>query len=193
MAMRTLFVICGFFMCTVNAGSAQNLDSLYLLPLYDAVSKDTITLGDYSDKEYLLLIFTSNYCPYSRKYESRIKDFHGNYARKGVQLVLVNPNTGTNDSAEEMERKASQLDYQFPYVSDKDQKLTSALGARRTPEAYLIRKDVVLYRGAIDDNPQAPDYVEDKYLAQALDQALGGQEITEKDVKVIGCLIKRGG
>ena len=189
--MRTLFVICGLLLCA-HFSKAQDLDSLSLVPLFDAVSKDTVTLADYSEKEYLLLIFTSNYCPYSRKYESRIKDFHGNYASRGVQLVLINPNAGANDSAEEMAQKAAQQGYEFPYLSDKDQKLTSTLGARRTPEAFLIKNDKILYRGAIDDNPQTADYVEAKYLANALDQALQGQEITEKKVKVIGCLIKRG-
>ena len=44
-------------------------------------------------------------------------------------------------------------DYQFPYVLDKNAELAKLFGAIETPHVYLFNKnDILVYRGAIDDN-----------------------------------------
>ncbi len=192
--MRVLIILFGLVLSTGTYAQAPEESSIGSMKFVDAVSGDSLSLSDYQDRSLLVLIFTSNYCPYSRKYESRIKQIHESYASKGLQLLLVNPNAGDNDSLQEMQKKAAEHDYKFPYLSDKEQQLTDLLGAQRTPEAFLLKaKDFeLLYRGAIDDNPQAPAYVESSYLVQAIDQALSGDATTPKKVKVIGCMIKKG-
>lgn len=192
--MRILIVLIGYALTTSFGVKAQDSVSLDKMKFMDAVSNDSISLSDYQERTLLLMIFTSNYCPYSRKYESRIQQIHETYAVRGVQLLLINPNTGENDGLDEMQKKAMEHQYKFPYISDKQQQLTQHLGAQRTPEAFLLRaKDFqLLYRGAIDDNPQAPAYVESPHLINAIDQALNGKKPSPEEVKVIGCMIKRG-
>lgn len=173
--------------------AAQSPDNLGAVSLVNALDNTEVTLTKYSKAPLMVVIFTSNYCPYSRKYESRIGDLHRAYKDKGVQLFLINPNSGSDDSIEEMLKKAREQDYQFPYLSDKEQRLTDLLGASRTPEAFLIRKEglKVLYHGAIDDNPQAPDYVESSYLKSAIEAALNSRQPIPDHEKVIGCMIKK--
>ncbi len=172
---------------------AQNLEPLKDIKLVAAKTGDSVTITGYSKKPILLIIFTSNYCPYSRKYEDRIEALHHKYQNRGVQLFLINPNSGPDDNLAEMKLKATANSYEYPYLSDKEQALTELLGASRTPEVFLIRKrDLsVLYHGSIDDNPQLAEYVDETYLEDAIDQALEGDEVEISQMRVVGCLIKR--
>jgi len=189
--MKRVFITFVFSLLTVVT-NAQDLSLLADQAMMDAVSNDSITLADYSDADFYVIVFTSNYCPYSRKYEDRIASLSQKFG-KDVQVFLVNPNQGENDNLEAMQAKAQERSYKVPYLSDKQQILTQLLGARRTPEAFLIRREnmELLYRGAIDDNPQAAQYVEEKYLESSISSALDGEAINRAQEKVIGCMIKK--
>ena len=60
-------------------------------------------------------------------------------------------------------------DYQFPYVLDKNAELAKLFGAMKTPHVYLFNKnDILVYRGAIDDNAKDANKVKKKYLEDAI-------------------------
>ena len=178
--------------CYVMMGqSYQGLDAV---KLFDVVSQDSLSLNPKSSGPLVVVIFTSNFCPYSRKYEERIKQLHQEYESRDVGLVLVNPNNTPDDSLEEMKKKAESSAYTFPYLKDHDQVLKDILGATRTPEAYLLRPVAngfeLVYQGAIDDNPQTSQDVEFQYLKAAIESSLNGQAPEQAKVKVTGCIIK---
>lgn len=175
--------------------SAQNITDFKLT---NAVDNKEISLIDFADAKAVVVVFTSNYCPYSKLYEDRITEFHEQYAKKGVRIILINPNDPTksaNDSMERMAKKSTDNNFKYPYLADGNQKVTKLFGARKTPEVFILKKSgtqfKILYHGAIDDNPQVPQDVSNHYVTEALDEILSGKSVTTKTTRPTGCIIKK--
>ena len=186
-----LFLVC-LHMLTLNGQTYQGLDAVKFV---NAIDGDTLVLNYKTSGPLITIVFTSNFCPYSRRYDERLNTLYQKYSKRDVQFIMVNPNTGPDDSLKEMKKKATEQDYKFPYLKDPDQVLTNILGATRTPEAYLLKPIdngfALVYHGAIDDNPQSSNDVESSYLKSAIDDALDGQPAETSYVKVTGCIIKK--
>jgi hypothetical protein len=67
-------------------------------------------------------------------------------------------------------------------------------GATKTPHIYVLEKtkkgNVVKYIGAIDDNHEDASAVKIKFVENAVDALLKGEEVMQKETKAIGCSIK---
>ena len=174
--------------------SAQSYQGLEAVKLANAIGGDSISLDPKSSGPLVVVIFTSNTCPYAIKYEDRILQLYQDYSQRDIQIVLINPNQEPEDSLEAMKLKAQTLGYRFPYLKDHQQILTNIFGATRTPEVFLLKHVTngfeLLYNGAFDDNPQAGDDVEQHYLRAAIENALKGKPIENATVRVTGCIIK---
>jgi hypothetical protein len=94
-----------------------------------------------------------------------------------------------------MAKKASTKSLGVPYLADKDQKLMNALGATKSPQAFLLKnsggKFHVVYSGAIDDNAQVEADVRHAYLKDAIEIMLSNQNIATKEVRPTGCTIRK--
>lgn len=158
------------------------------------VNGEMISMDLFNDARGFMIIFTCNSCPYSVAYEDRIIALHEKYAKKGVPVIAINPNDDTKspkDSYEKMIQRAEKKGFPFPYVYDDTQKITKAYGATNTPHVYVLDADrTVKYIGAIDNNTKSADEADKKYVEDAVDAVLGGQEVPEKKTKAIGCTIK---
>jgi peroxiredoxin len=167
--------------------------------LVDAASNKTISLADFAGERAVVVVFTSNYCPYARLYEDRIISLSEEYAGRSVQFLLVNSNTSMDnidDSVEEMARHAKEKGYRFPYLADKEHRVAEMLGATKTPEAFVLQNNgtgsfVLKYRGAIDDNPQVAQEVTVNYLRDAITATLNRRNISIAEKRPTGCMIKR--
>ena len=84
--------------------------------------------------------------------------------------------------------------FTFPYLLDKGQKIYPQYGATKTPHVYILQKtsdgNQVKYIGAIDDNYQDAEAVNQKYVEDAVDALLAGKSIKETQTRAIGCSIK---
>ena len=152
-----------------------------------------LSIADVAGKEGTLVIFSCNHCPYVKAWQGRIASI-GNAAKgKGVGVIVINSNDPAayaEDSFSEMQKRAQQLGFTFPYVVDATSDVARAYGATRTPEAFLFDKGgKLVYHGAIDDSKEA-DQVTKHYLQDAIDALVGGKEISAKETKFIGCSIK---
>lgn len=158
------------------------------------VDGKTYKLEDFADDDVLGVIFMCVHCPYVQAYEDRIMAVQADYASKGVQFVGINPNDERKypeDSFDNMVKRARMKGYNFPYLRDKSQEVAEAYGAQCTPEFFVFDADRKLrYRGRLDDNYQDPAAVKRRYLREALDAILSGQEPKEAFVPAIGCSIK---
>ena len=158
------------------------------------ISGNTTTLADVKGNKGTLVIFSCNTCPWVIRWEDRYVSIADKYTPKGIGVIAVNSNAGRfdgDDSLEKMVKHAKKNDYNFPYAQDPRSQLASKFGATKTPHIYLFdNNDVLVYRGAIDDNARDARSVDEPYLANAIDQLIAGKPIEKPISKAIGCGIK---
>ena len=91
-----------------------------------------------------------------------------------------------------MKNKARDMGYLAPYVVDEESKLANAFGARTTPHVFLFNADLeLIYTGAIDDNVDSSEEVENHYLIDAIERHSAGKRIRKNTTAPLGCSIKR--
>ena len=157
------------------------------------IDGDMVSMSDFPEAKGYIVTFTCNTCPYSVIYEDRIIALHNQFAPRGYPVIAVQPNDPEiklGDSFEKMQERAADKKFPFPYLED-DGSVTASYGAIRTPEIYLLDKDLILrYTGAIDDNAQNASAAEAKYVEMAIDALEAGKSPEPNFVKAIGCGIK---
>ncbi len=161
------------------------------------VDGNMVSLSDYDDAKGFIITFTCNTCPFAIAYEDRIKALDTKYASKGYPVIAINPNNPKaqpGDSFKAMQMQAKEKGYTFPYLVDEGQHIYPKFGATKTPHIFVLQKtkqgNVVKYIGAIDDNYKDASAVKTKYVENAVDALLKGEDVKEKETKAIGCSIK---
>lgn len=156
-----------------------------------------VSLSDFNEAKGFIVTFTCNTCPYAVAYEDRIEALNKKYANKGYPVIAIMPNNTDvkpGDNMEAMQKRAKEKGFTFPYLIDKGQKIYPQYGATKTPHVYVLQKtkkgNIVKYIGAIDDNFQDANAVKTKYVEDAVNALLSGNEIKVKETKAIGCTIK---
>ncbi len=190
--MKRAFFIIAFISCNLLYG--QTIQDFSLVNVID---ESKVSLSSFSDARGVVVIFTSNNCPYAKLYEKRIQALHKDYSGKGLELLLINPNnpkSSPGDDQTKMRARATANNYSFPYLADKDQSVSKVFGARKTPEVFLLKPTPsgynVVYKGSFDDNPQNDADVNDPYLIRAVEGLLNNQPITTNSSRPVGCVIK---
>jgi thiol-disulfide isomerase/thioredoxin len=189
--------IISFFISATFSSFAQKIEEIPNFTLKDVISGKNISLYSYKGKKATVVIFTSNYCPYSKLYEQRIKDLVSEYESIGVGFMMINSNNSAlsqDESITIMIMKAKESDFNLPYLADKELIAKKIFQAEKTPEAFVLTEAKgglsVVYRGAIDDNPQSPNEVKDNYIKLALDNLISGKVSPVTSVRPTGCRIK---
>jgi peroxiredoxin len=168
------------------------------------VDGKTYSLANFKSAKVLVIVFTCNHCPTSQAYEERIKKIVTDYKDKGVQLVAISPNsteglslselgyTDVSDTYEEMQYRAKDKSFNFPYLFDGETQATSEkYGPVATPHVFIFdSKRILRYQGRIDDmeNPAKTPSVHD--TRNAIDELLSGKDVSVKSTKVFGCSTK---
>jgi peroxiredoxin len=157
----------------------------------------SFSLSNHSRDKAIILIFFSGKCAYTEHYIERIKSINSEYLDKGVRLILINSNNSdfvTEESTEEMKSFSVRNKLTIPYLADKEKTVKNLLRATRTPEVFILKpaqdQFSVVYKGAIDDNPQSAGDVGHAYLTDALFNLLNNSEVKLNQTRPIGCLIK---
>ncbi len=176
----------------------QTANKIENFTLVDVISNRSVSLNDYKSEKGVVLLFTSNACPYTRLYEDRIISLAKEFQGRGIQFLLINSNTASDsndDSVEQMATVARQKGYTFPYLADKEHKAANLFGATKTPEVMVLQNSgdmfTLKYRGAIDDNPQLPNDVSAQYLKEAIQAVLNKQNLSVVERRPTGCMIKK--
>jgi peroxiredoxin len=152
------------------------------------------SLDDYADAPVLAVVWSCNHCPYVQAWEGRMIELQREYADRGFRLVAVNSNDAENypeDSFDAMKARALAQGFNFDYLYDEDQSVLNAYGAERTPEVFLFDAERrLVYHGAIDDSREEGDVTE-RYLRDAIEATLAGEEPPLKETPPVGCSVKR--
>jgi peroxiredoxin len=150
------------------------------------------SLRGLKDPSAIVVVFLSFDCPVSTDYCTPLADLHKAYASKGVAFVGVCPRD--EGDAATIAKKAKEYRLPFPVLRDDALKATQALGAKVTPEAFVLdSKRALRYRGRIDDAYLARlkknQRVTREDLKLALEAIVAGKEVTIAETEAIGCTI----
>jgi len=178
-------------------GEPQALAIGAALPMSDVKMKNVdgkeLAIDDVKGKKGTLVVFSCNHCPYAKAWEKRIVELGNTFPKKGIGVIMVNPNDPESfpaDAYEEMQARAKQNGMKFPYVVDATSDLARTFGATHTPEAFLFDPSgKLVYHGAIDDS-RDPGQVKERYLKNAMTALASGKAVAVAETKSIGCSIK---
>ena len=174
-------------------GHAQLVDDFTLV---DVISGKGFSLSQHKSSPAIVLIFTSNTCPFSKLYEQRILDLANRFESKNYIFVLVNPYAGAieGESVEDMINMSNARLGSMTYLADADQKLAQNLGISKIPEVVVISSGptgfAVAYQGAIDNNPQLPQSASRNYLMDALQNISEKKAISPASTRSVGCNVR---
>jgi peroxiredoxin len=161
-----------------------------------SVSGKQVGLKDYPNAKGFILIFTCNHCPFAKLYPDRINALHDQFAPLGVPVLAIS-STDTvayeEDGFPQMQQRATEGNYRFPYLYDRYQTVAKDFNANKTPHAFVIWRTgdqyTIRYSGAIDDNGAHPDEVKNAYIKDAVEALLNGQKVKITQTASIGCKI----
>lgn len=195
---KVVCIVCIVFLGVINPILSQQSSQIQDFTLPNITNGSSFTLSEYRDAEAVVIIFTSLYCPYAKFYEDRISRLIDGYSRSDVRFILINPNNpdkSTADASANIVAETKRLGLKIPFLSDRSQEVANLLGARKTPEAFVLvpKNNVfkVVYHGAIDDNPQVEDDVKHPYLASAINAIVQNRSVPVSSTTITGCIIKR--
>ena len=153
------------------------------------------SLQDCTGQKGVLVMFICNHCPYVKAVQQRIIRDVRALMPLGINAVAImsnDPAEYEEDSFENMQRVARELDYPFPYLLDESQAVAKAYGAVCTPDFFGYNADLRLqYRGRLDASRKqtaAEDVPRDLFEAMKL-VAETGQGPSEQ-IPSMGCSIK---
>jgi len=161
------------------------------LPSIDGsmVSRDS-SMG----KNGLLVMFICNHCPYVKAILPRLINDVRELKTMGINAVAIMSNDPTDyqeDSFENMQRIAREMEFPFPYLLDKTQAVAKNYDAVCTPDFFgFNNKGELQYRGRFDESRKetAPNSTRDLFNAMKLVAETGaGPKI---QISSIGCSIK---
>jgi peroxiredoxin len=179
------------FLLTVTLVNAQTIEN-FSAP--NAADGKPVSLNEYSTKAGVVIIFTSNTCPFDQYYLDRVLAIADTYTQR-IPVLLINSHSDATESIETMKAYAQKCNITIPYLADKNQAIANQFNARKSPEALVLKnlagKFTVVYRGAIDDNAQSASEVKTPFLKDAIDKMLAGEKIDTNDVRPVGCSIRR--
>lgn len=157
----------------------------------------TLSLADYRAQKGLIVVFTSNHCPFAKAYEDRLIALDRKFSPQGYPVLAIMPNNPAayeEDSFDNMKLRARDKAYPYAYAIDETQKTARAFGATRTPQVYVLKQTngqfILEYVGTVDDSPQDSASVQRRYVDEAVSSLLIGRPVQSPITKPIGCAIK---
>jgi peroxiredoxin len=139
-----------------------------------------------------VVVFVGNGCPTVRSYEERLRLMARTWRPSGVELIAINPNNASlspPDTLEQMIKRASTQEYNFPYLKDDDGAVARSYGAVCTPHAFVLDSHHrIVYRGRIDDS-RIGKTITNRDLESAVADVVAGRPVTVSETEPFGCSI----
>jgi mono/diheme cytochrome c family protein len=147
----------------------------------------------YRDAKVVVLMSHGNGCIFVRDAVATATALEQEFADRGVDFLLVNPNP--HDDRQSIAAEAAAHRVTLPILVDEAQLIGEALGFRHTSEVLVIDTAEwrIRYRGPVDDR-FAGDWSPDKqptehFLRDALLAVLDGKPVPVAERKGLGCVI----
>jgi peroxiredoxin len=177
-----LLLVLGWFDCPAEA-----LEIGQVVPEFTAQTLDgsPFSLREaIGEHKAVVVVFLSTVCPYARYFVPHLRELRNEYSSRSVLLLGVNSNS--TETADEVAADARQRDYGFPVIKDEGYRIANALGARVTPESFLIDSSGRLrYRGRVKSKVGATE------LKDALEAVVADRNVKTPVARAFGCAIQR--
>ena len=153
------------------------------------------TLDSCRGEKGLLIMFICNHCPYVKAIVDRIIRDTSELKAMGLNTVAImsnNPDEYEEDSFENMQKIAKEMNFPFPYLIDETQEVAKSYGAVCTPDFFGYNSKLKLqYRGRLDASRKesAPSNVK-RDLFDAMTQVVETGQGPLEQVPSMGCSIK---
>jgi peroxiredoxin len=153
-----------------------------------------VSLDSSMGKNGLLVMYICNHCPYVKAILPRLINDVRELKSLGINAVAIMSNDPTEyqeDSFENMQNIALEMDFPFPYLLDGTQQIAKNYGAVCTPDFFgLNNKGELQYRGRFDESRKetAADSTRDLFKAMKLIAETGAGP--REQIASIGCSIK---
>lgn len=159
------------------------------------VDNKTISTKAFPDAKGFIVVFICNECPFAKLYSKRLNELSTKYKALDVPLLAINSMDTLvyeDESFKDMQLKAKNDKFKFPYLHDVDQLVAKNFNAEHTPSAFILWKEqnrwVIKYKGAIDDNGQNP-FIATPYVANNVDALLKNLPVILNETLSFGCRI----
>jgi peroxiredoxin len=136
-----------------------------------------------------VVVFLSSKCPCSASHQATLRELAKEFEKDGFNFVGVNANTNEDIDLAREHFKNAKLG--FPVIRDEKAKIADEFSAFKTPHVFVVSPKLeVLFQGGVD-NSKLVERANRHYLRDALIAIREGKEPAEKNVRVLGCEIKR--
>jgi len=180
----------------LTAAASANVsvgDTVTTGAMIDSRTGQSVSLEQLAGPQGVVLVFVSTECPYSNAFNKVMADLAREYKARGVTLVGINSNK--TEPIDAVKRHADDKGLDFAVIKDEGSALADQLGATRTPEVFLLDKEMKLrYHGALGNSKTPTTKAEQATaddLRPALDAVLSGGSVQFAETKAFGCTIKR--
>lgn len=151
-----------------------------------------INLGDFKGKNPVVLVWISEKCDVTWRYEGRTGELLKEFGPKGVKFFAVWSSQA--DSAQSIRKYAESKNYVMPVLDDDKGELARHFGVTVTPTYVVLDKDGKFrYRGAYDDLQTSAagftseaDKAKERYVHGALSSLLEGKDVAVTEKKGVG-------
>lgn len=179
--MKSLISLLFFILCTHTHAQAYSS-----IAGYKTLNNFTEPSVNFEPDVLTVVLFISNECPCSNSHLDHLKELTRQYS--AVSFVAVH--TGEHRNISTIEEYYRSKNLNFAVLADSEQKLIREFKALRTPQAFLIKGQSVLYSGGLSDDAHFPA-AKKHYLKEALQEAIQNKPITSPHSKLNGCYIER--
>lgn len=158
------------------------------------VDGKTYQLKDFLNSNPLVIMFICNHCPYVKAIEDRLITLGQDLKKLNINVVGIcanDPTTYTEDSFENLKKRAQDKNYPFVYLHDESQKVAQSFGAICTPDYFVYdQNNKLAYRGRLDDSWKDESKVQKRELYNAVIELSRNQKISAPQIPSMGCSIK---
>ncbi len=145
-------------------------------------------------KNGLLVMFICNHCPYVKAILPRLIADVTELKMLGVNTVAIMSNDPTEypeDSTDNMQKIAREMDFPFPYLLDASQQIAKNYEAVCTPDFFgFNNKGELQYRGRFDESRKETALNNSRDLFFAMKQIAETDKGPREQIASIGCSIK---
>lgn len=149
-------------------------------------------LAKWEGKRATAVVFLGTRCPVANASSPTLRQLALRYRARGVAFVGVNSNP--EETLSQVTAHARDFQLPFPVLKDDHQALARALGARVTPEVFVLdAQRRIRYRGRIDNafatRTVRRRTVTSRDLEAALEDLLAGRRVRVAATQALGCAI----